>query len=99
MWHVFIYDYLLLNLKDYIDPSIDFPINIFLLSIAVGLCVASVLITFHKRYTALLVKQLMSHEALSEETAKTLSEMRIEPNIFIRSALKRKSGQLQRCKR
>ncbi len=94
MWEVFINDYLLLNFKDYIDPGIDFPINIFLLSIAVGLCIASVLITFHRRYTAALIKQLMRHEALDEASAKTLKEIRIEPTFFIRAALNRKSGQL-----
>ena len=94
MWDVFVKDYLLLNFKDYIDPGIDFPINIFLLSIAAGLCIASVLITFHRRYIAVLIKQLMRHEAFNEENAKTLSQLRIKPNIVFRSALKRKNGQL-----
>lgn len=94
MWDIFINDYLLINFKDYIDPGIDFPINIFLLSIAVGLCIASVLITIHRRYTATLIKQLMRHNAIDEASAKSLKELRIEPTFFIRAALNRKSGQL-----
>lgn len=86
-------DYLFLNLKDYLDPGLDFPINIFLLSIAIGLCIATVLITIHKRYTTRLIKQLLRHNATTEESAKALSDLRIKPTFFLKGALSR-SGQL-----
>lgn len=89
----FVKSYLLLNLKDYFDGGIDFPINLFLLSIALGICVASFILTFHKRYCALILKQLVRHNAYDPENAKTLGELHIKPSFFIRSAFNRR-GQL-----
>ena len=86
-------EYLLLNLKDYI-PGVDFPINIFILSVAVGLCLATILITVHRRYTATLIKKLLRYEATSLEGAKSLAELKIKPGIILRAALSRKNGQL-----
>ena len=86
-------DFISINLKDYIDPGIDFPINVFLLSIALGLCIATFLITFQKRYTVRLIKQLLRHDATNEENAKSLSQLRIKPGFFLKAALSR-SGQL-----
>lgn len=86
-------EYILLNLKDYF-AGVDFPINIFILSIALGLCIASVVITVHRRYTADLIKKLMRHEAFSQEKAVTLSDLRINPGFILKSALSRKTGQL-----
>ena len=92
-WAKLFEDYILLNLKDYIT-GVDFPINIFILSIAVGLCLASVAITVHRRYTANLVKKLMRHEAFSPETALTLADLDIKPGFILKSALQRRGGQL-----
>lgn len=86
-------DYIFLNLKDYI-PGVDFPINIFILSIAVGLCIATVLITVHRRYTANLIQKLLRREAFSPESAVTLGDLRIKPGFILKSALRRRSGQL-----
>lgn len=86
-------DFISINLKDYIDPGIDFPINVFLLSIALGLCIATFFITFHRRYTVRFIKKLLRHNALSEESAKSIPQLHIKPGFFLKGALSR-SGQL-----
>ncbi len=85
-------DYILLNLNKYFD-KLDFPINIFILSITIGACVASFCVTVHKRYTATLLRGLIRHNALDESSAVTLERLHIKPSLPMRSALLR-HGQL-----
>ena len=85
-------EYFFLNLNYYF-PECDFQINIFLLAIAVGMSIASVLVTVYKRNIATIVRQLTRHEAVSAETAKTLAELKIKPGIIVKSSLS-KRGQL-----
>lgn len=85
-------DYIFLNLNKYFD-KVDFPINIFILSLAIGACVASFSITVHKRYTAVLLRGLVRHGALDESTAVTLTRLHIKPTPSLKSALLR-HGQL-----
>ena len=93
MLETFLNDFLLINVKDYFSDTLDFYINIFLLSVAVGLCIAAFCITVHKRYTALILKQLIRHKAYSEDGARTLAELHIKSSFFLRAALSRR-GQL-----
>ena len=86
----FIDDYLLLNLDYYID-GINFPINLFLLAIAVGMCIACVLITVKKRAMSAVITQLARHEAYTAEAAKTLAELKIKPGLVIKSSLSHRS--------
>ena len=83
----FIDNYIFLNTKDYFGNAVDFPINIILLSLAVGLTAAIFVITFHRRYTARLMMQLLRHNAIGEENAKTLGEIHITPGFFLKSSL------------
>lgn len=85
-------EYLLLNLNKYFD-KLDFPINIFILSITIGACIASFCVTVHKRYTAVLLRGLIRHNALDESTAVTLERLHITPSLPMKSALLR-HGQL-----
>jgi hypothetical protein len=85
-------DYLLLNLNKYFD-NVDFPINLFIIAITIGACIATFSITVHKRYTATLVRGLVRHGAFDEESAVTLERLHITPSLFLKSALLR-HGQL-----
>ena len=57
MWKS-IYDHLFLDLGYYVDGVKDFPINLFILAIAFGICVACYAITAHKRRMSIIIKQL-----------------------------------------
>lgn len=85
-------EYLLLNLNEYFD-KLDFPINIFILSLTVGACIASFCITVHKRYTAALLRGLIRHNAIDESSAVTLERLHITPSMPMKAALLR-HGQL-----
>lgn len=84
--------HIMLNLGDYFE-GVDFPITIFILSIAVGICIACVFTTMHKRNMMLMVKALTRHEAYNEDNAKTFAELKLKPGFFLRGSLSRR-GQL-----
>ena len=85
-------DYLLLNLGRYF-PGADFPVTIFLLSLAVGICIACVFTTIHRRNMAYLIKSLTRYTAYDESSAKTLAELKIKVGFFLRGSLSRR-GQI-----
>jgi len=89
----FIKDFFLLNLSQFENFGIDFPIGAIITSFLLALCIAVFIVNYHKRYTTTLLKQLIRHEAYDEARAKTLSELRINASLGIRLALSRK-GQL-----
>ena len=91
MWGA-IYDHLFLNLSYYVVGA-EFPINLFLLAIAFGICFACVLITAQKRKIYLVVKQLYRHEAFSEDRACTVGELKIKLGYFTKRLLTHR-GQL-----
>ena len=84
--------YLFLNLNYYFK-GVDFQINIFLLSLALGIAIASIVVTVYKRNLSNIVRQLTRHCADSEANAKTLQELKIKPGFIVRSSLSRR-GQL-----
>ena len=79
-------EYLELDLNYYF-PGVNFPITLFLLALTLGMCIACFMITAKKRAMSLVIKQLARHEAFSEETAKTLSDMKIRPSLVIKYSL------------
>ncbi len=79
-------EYLFLNLDYYFD-GVDFHINIFLLAIALSICIACVFVTFNKRNMLFIIKQLARHGAYSEDSAKTLDELRIKKSLKLKSSL------------
>ncbi len=85
-------EYILLNLNKYFD-NVDFPINIFIISLTIGACIASFCVTVHKRYTATLLRGLIRHNALDESSAVSLERLHIKPSSPMKSALLR-HGQL-----
>ena len=86
-------DVLMLNVKDYLDTVLDIHINLLILAIALTICVAIFIINYHNSYTVNLLKSLVRHKAYGEESAKTISELRLESPNSIKRALSR-SGQL-----
>ena len=85
-------DYFFLNLNYYFK-GVDFQINIFLLSLALGIAIATVLVTVSKRNLSNIIRQLTRHGADSEASAKTLQDLKIKPGFIVRSSLSRR-GQL-----
>lgn len=85
-------DYFFLNLNYYFK-GVDFQINIFLLALAVGMAAAAIMVTVYKRNQSNIIRQLTRHCANSEESAKTLAELRIDPGFIVRSSIS-KRGQL-----
>jgi len=86
-------DLILLNAKDYLNIASDVYINIIMLIIAAALCLASFWINHHKTYTVAIIKQLLRHDATSEEKALTLSELHLADFKSLKRALNRR-GQL-----
>jgi len=84
--------YFFFNL-DYYFPGCDFQINLFILALALGMCIAAILITIYKRNLSYIIRQLIRHKAVSEESSKTLDELKIKPTFFVKSSLKNR-GQL-----
>lgn len=86
-------DILFLNAQDYLDTASSIPINIIVMIIALTLCASSFFINYHKTYTVRIIRALLRKDATGEETAKTLSELRLADSSAVRRALSR-SGQL-----
>lgn len=86
-------DFFFLNLNQYENISVNFPIGVFLILLTVAMCAAVFIINYRKYYTASMLKQLLRHGALDEQNAKTLSELRLTKVLGLKSALTR-SGQL-----
>ncbi len=89
----FIKDFFLLDLSQFENIAIYLPIGVIFTSLALALCVAVFIINYHKRYTTQLLTQLIRHEALDEQGAKTLGALRLDKLFGLKSALSRK-GQL-----
>ncbi len=75
------------NLKDYSNIAVDFPINIFLGIIAVSIAILGFVIGAKNSATALSVKQLLRHGAFGEENAKSLKELGLHNSRGARRAL------------
>lgn len=84
-----------LNLKNYDNIKIDFPINAFLLVLTLAIAVASIVITLYRGGLQKLIKQLTRFLAHDENNARTLAELGLEKSFIIRLALSRE-GRLTR---
>ena len=83
-------DYLFLNINTYFE-DFDFQINLFILAITLGSCIATIGVTAHKRYTVALLRGLIRHNAFDEESAVTLQKLHINPSFLMKSSLLRHS--------
>ena len=83
-------DCIFLNLNYYFE-DFDFPINLFILAITIGACIATICVTAHKRYTVALLRGLIRHNAFDESSAVTLQKLHISPSLLMKNALLRHS--------
>ena len=87
MIKTYIEDYLSLNLKDYENIGIDLEISKLMIFVLIGLCISFFVIDWHRGYMQLAIKKLFRHEAVSEESAKTLSELGLSRSWSVKWAL------------
>ena len=87
-------DFFSLNFLDYENIGFYFPIGVFLTLLCISMCALVFFTTYYKKCAGALCRGLLRHEALSEESAKTLAELRLDGVFLIRYALGRGSGQL-----
>ena len=80
-------NYLSINLNEYENIGMNLPIVKLLLVVAVAFIVAIIIINYSKSNLYLMVKQLMRHGALGEDSAKTLGELKLSDNRGIKRAL------------
>ena len=74
--------YFLLNLKDYPNINVDFPITLVLFIFFIGLMLVTIIINFRRSRIELMVRQLKRHNATDSESAKTLKELKLDNIIF-----------------
>ena len=89
----FLKDFFFLNLSDYENLKVSFPIGAFIIAVCIASCAAVFAMTYYKRTNNAICKQLMRHGAIGEEKAKTLKDLRLSDSRAVKSALS-KSGQI-----
>ncbi len=89
----YIKSFFTLNLKDYTEAKLDFPIGAVLLLSLIAISLALFVITYRKRYTVAMVRALIRNKAFNPAGAKTLSQLKLSGNRGLERALSR-SGQL-----
>lgn len=85
----FIKDFVFLNLSQYENFGLSFPLGLFLILLSVGVCSISFYLNYYKSRTSALYKQLLRHEATCEANAKTLKELRLFDSLILRRSLSR----------
>ena len=83
--------YFLINLKDYPALGIDLEINKILLFVVIGAILAFIFVGYIRAGIAATLKALLRREALGEDSARTLDELRIN-TLPVRLALKNLGG-------
>ena len=73
-----------INLSDYENIGLNFPINKVLFAITVVICAACIFVELQRKYTKDLVCQLIRHEASGEDSAKTLEELGLDSSFFVK---------------
>lgn len=87
----FIEQYVLLDLRDFPALEAEFPVGIVVLAVALALAVACFVTTWYRGNTALLLRRLLRAEALSEDSARTLSELGLSSRRGVAALLRRGS--------
>ena len=87
MFGYFFENYFSVNLKDYNNIGIDLPINKVLMAVFLSMCAVCIVIHVHKRNMYRLLKQMSRHCCFDENGAKTLKELGLADNLFIKKSL------------
>ena len=88
-------EYLSVNLNDYKNIGINFEVNKFILFCAIALCVVAFYVNYRRSLMVNIVKQLLRKNAIDEESAKTLVELKLDSSRGIKKAIST-SSQLRR---
>ena len=91
---IFYEEYVCLNLKEFSNIGIDLEIGKIFLAGAIALAVCTVVLDLRHRCSYALIKQLMRHDAVKEENAKTLTELGLVNNRQLKRLLS-DSGRLR----
>ena len=87
-------DFFFLNFSQYENIGMNFPIGVFLILLCIVGIVSVFFLTYYRMFTRSLYSQLLRHNAKDEQSAKTLSQLRLDKSFAIRSSLSRSNGQL-----
>ena len=85
--------HIFLNFKDYKNLNFNFPIGFILVIFILAFPIAVFFINHRKNTITTCIKQLLRHDALNEQSAKTLSELRLSKCKSLKRMLL-SSGQL-----
>ena len=88
-------EFFFLNLNNYSNIEINFPIGIFLTAITILLCIFTFFYAYRRVVTVNLMTQLLRHEARDEGSAKTLASIHINAGIVLKSLLSSRTGQVK----
>ena len=92
-------DFFFLNLNQYENFAINFPIGMLLIAMTAVLCASTFIINYQKYYTLAILKQLTRHKATDEKSAKTLAELRLEKSFGLKYSLERSNSLKSMVKR
>ena len=92
-------DFFFLNLNQYENFAINFPIGMLLIAMTAVLCASTFIINYQKYYTLVILKQLTRHKATDEKSAKTLAELRLEKSFGLKYSLERSNSLKSMVKR
>ena len=84
----FIKDFILLDIADYENFGISFPLGIFITVFTVALIISCFVIAYRKMRISEILQKLLRREATSEAAALTLAELRLD-NKAVRNAFLR----------
>lgn len=90
----FLEKYLLLNLKDY-GLSYNFYINIVIIAIFIGLCVACFIINKNQASVALILRKLIRAEAIGESNGRTIGSLGLSDCKTVKKLLSSSSGYMK----
>ncbi len=88
------FKHLFLDFSDYSNIKISFPIGLVLLFLCIAFCVSVFVISYNEATNAKIAVQLLRHEAKSEDSALTLTKLRLNEKRY-KKALSR-GGRLSR---
>lgn len=89
----FLKDFFFLDLSDYENFGMSFPLGLFLILLTIGISSALFVINYNKMIMATALKKLLRHKATDELSAKTLSDLGLDGVKKLKHALSH-SGQL-----
>ena len=84
---IFYEEYVCLNLKEFSNIGIDLEIGKIFLAGAIAIAICAVVLDLRHRCSYALIKQLLRHDALKEENAKTLTDLGLVNNRQLKRLL------------